>query len=43
MLMEMFMKEIGKRIKHMVKVYIFTLMERNIKGIGLKINKMARA
>jgi hypothetical protein len=39
MLMEMFLKEIGKMIKLMEKVFIFTEMELVILENGLRINK----
>jgi hypothetical protein len=40
MLMEMFLKEIGKMIKLMEKVFIFTEMELVILENGLRINNM---
>ena len=42
MQMEIFMKEIGKMIKHMVMVYILILMEQLLKVIGRMINKMEK-
>jgi hypothetical protein len=42
MQMVMFMKEIGRMIKLMGLVDIFTQMVRNTKGIGEKINSMVR-
>ena len=42
MLMVMFMKGIGKMIKHMVKDFILIQMEVNMKENGKKISSMER-